>query len=145
MKRREFLNWAGIGLLASNFSVVLAACSDTSTDSNNSSETTSNTPGAEEFLLVGTIQELQDTGFLLDKNSHAIVFQDSNNQVLAVSSLCTHRGCTVEWRKASNILFCPCHDSEFAVDGQVLDGPADTPLSTYEIKEEDGKILVKVI
>lgn len=149
MKRKEFLNWAGIGFLASFFPVALAACSDTapSTD-NNTSQTSSDpvdTPAAEEFVSLGTSQQLQEAGYLLDKKSKVIVVQDSNNQPSAVTSVCTHQGCTVEWKKDSSSFVCPCHDAKYAPDGKVLGGPANGPLSSYEVKEEDGKILVKVI
>ena len=137
MKRREFFNWVGIGLLASYFPVALAACSETSSQSNSSSST-------EEFLSIGTTKQLEETGYLLDEKFDVIVLQNSNNQPIAFNSLCTHLGCAVEWRQSSSSLFCPCHNSEFALDGKVLAGPAKEPLSTYEVKEENGEILVKV-
>jgi cytochrome b6-f complex iron-sulfur subunit len=141
MKRREFLNWVGLGLLASFFPVALAACSKASSDSNNS--TLSNATNTTDFVSVGTSEDLQKNGYLLDKKSQVIVVKDSKNQILAVNSVCTHRGCTVEWKKDTNILFCPCHKAEFAPDGKVLAKPAKTPLATYEVKEENGAVLVK--
>jgi cytochrome b6-f complex iron-sulfur subunit len=141
MKRREFFNWVGLGLLASYFPVALAACSKASSDSNNSA--LSNTTNTANFVSIGTSEELQKNGYLLDKNSQVIVVKDNNNQILAVNSVCTHRGCTVEWKKDSNTLFCPCHNAEFTPDGKVLAKPAKTPLATYEVKEENGAVLVK--
>lgn len=148
MKRKEFLNWAGISFLASFFPVALAACSDTSTDRDNNSSQTSpelaDTPARDGFVFLGTSEELQATGYLQDKKSRVIVVQDSNRKPLAVTSVCTHQGCTVEWKKDSSTLVCPCHDAKYAPDGKVLGGPAKGPLSSYEVKEEGGKILVKV-
>jgi cytochrome b6-f complex iron-sulfur subunit len=141
MKRRELLNWVGLGLLASYFPVALAACSKASSDNNNTA--LSNGSDAANFVSIGTSEELQKNGYLLDKNSKVIVVKDSNNQILAVNSVCTHRGCTVEWQKDSNTLFCPCHKAKFAPNGQVLAKPAKTPLASYEVKEENGAVLVK--
>ncbi|MGL5795308.1 MAG: ubiquinol-cytochrome c reductase iron-sulfur subunit [Waterburya sp.] len=141
MKRREFLNWVGLGLLASCFPVALAACSKTSSNNNNTA--LSNGSDGGNFVSIGTSEELQKNGYLLDKNSKVIVVKDSNNQILAVNSVCTHRGCTVEWQKDSNTLLCPCHDAKFSPNGQVLSKPAKTPLASYEVKEENGAVLVK--
>jgi cytochrome b6-f complex iron-sulfur subunit len=42
--------------------------------------------------------------------------------------VCTHRGCLVELDNEEQIYVCPCHGSEFRLDGTVLRGPAKEPL-----------------
>lgn len=55
----------------------------------------------------------------------------------AFSTRCTHRGCEVE--PASDRLVCPCHGSEYALDGAVLRGPAQRPLESFRVVESaDG-------
>lgn len=49
----------------------------------------------------------------------------------AVSTRCTHRGCTV--KPAGQRLECPCHGSRFAFDGKRIDGPAPSGLQAYEV------------
>lgn len=51
----------------------------------------------------------------------------------AFSTRCTHRGCEVE--PARDRLICPCHGSEYALDGTVLRGPAPRPLDSYPVVE----------
>lgn len=43
-------------------------------------------------------------------------------------SICTHLGCTPIWHPAEERIKCPCHGSNFLVDGQNVAGPAPVPL-----------------
>jgi nitrite reductase/ring-hydroxylating ferredoxin subunit len=38
--------------------------------------------------------------------------------ILAFNSICPHLGCSVNYRRAENDFFCPCHTSAFTLDGQ---------------------------
>ena len=152
MKRRDFFYRAGIGLSASYLPVALAACSNTKSSQETSeaeasteSETAkANVPNEEGYLAIGTNQELNENGYLIYSQANVIVFRDGSNNLSDLSLLCPHQGCNVDWKKSSNSLTCPCHGSEFAVDGQVIKGPAQSPLATFEVKEENQSILVKV-
>lgn len=143
MKRRTFFNWAGIGLLASYFPVALAACSQTNDDSNTTAQTTSNRPSTGEFVSLGTVKELKSTGYLLNEESQVLVVKDSEDRLWALNPTCTHQGCIVEWESATNTLLCPCHNAKYTANGKVLAKPAPEPLAVYEVKQENGEILVK--
>lgn len=134
MKRREFINWVGLGLISSYLPVALVACSKTSADAENSDANT--------LLSVGTMTQLDETGFLLDEKSKVMVVKDAKDKLSAVNPTCTHQGCIVEWKTDSSTFVCPCHNAKFAADGKVLAKPASTDLSTYKVKTENGEILV---
>ncbi len=53
-----------------------------------------------------------------------------------VQATCTHLGCTVAWNGESDEIECPCHGARYALDGQVLKGPARDPLAQVEVREE---------
>ena len=61
---------------------------------------------------------------------------------LALSRTCTHLGCTVPWVAAQNKFICPCHSSEFDINGEVISPPAPRALDIYEITIEND--IVKV-
>ena len=58
----------------------------------------------------------------------------------AVMVECTHRGCQPE--PEADRLVCPCHGSEFTFTGEVLQGPAEEPLASFEVTEEAGEISI---
>lgn len=61
----------------------------------------------------------------------------------ALSTICTHLGCTPNWLSAENKFKCPCHGSGFKPSGVNFEGPAPRPLERYRIVlAEDGQILV---
>jgi glycine/D-amino acid oxidase-like deaminating enzyme/nitrite reductase/ring-hydroxylating ferredoxin subunit len=51
-------------------------------------------------------------------------YRDEQGTLHAVSAVCTHLGCQVQWNSAERSWDCPCHGSRFDVDGRVIQGPA---------------------
>jgi nitrite reductase/ring-hydroxylating ferredoxin subunit len=48
------------------------------------------------------------------------------------SATCTHAGCVVRWNGFERCWDCPCHGSQFSIEGEPLQGPATKPLEVYE-------------
>ncbi len=55
------------------------------------------------------------------------------------SATCTHAGCVVRWNGFERCWDCPCHGSQFSVEGEPLQGPATKPLEVYEPPTERRK------
>lgn len=62
----------------------------------------------------------------------------------ALSATCTHRGCDVDYGVTSHRIVCPCHGSEFDLEGRNLKGPAARPLRHYSVRLETNRIIVDV-
>jgi glycine/D-amino acid oxidase-like deaminating enzyme/nitrite reductase/ring-hydroxylating ferredoxin subunit len=59
-------------------------------------------------------------------------YRDEEGTLHAVSAVCTHIGCIVQWNGAEKTWDCPCHGSRFDVEGKVLHPPAVRPLEKRE-------------
>lgn len=70
------------------------------------------------------------------------IIRDSET-IYALSTVCTHLGCTPNWLENENKFKCPCHGSGFRKTGINFEGPAPRPLERYRIvMADDGQILI---
>jgi glycine/D-amino acid oxidase-like deaminating enzyme/nitrite reductase/ring-hydroxylating ferredoxin subunit len=58
------------------------------------------------------------------------VYRDDSGQLYARSAACTHLGCHLHWNSFETCWDCPCHGSQFAIDGTAINAPAVTALAT---------------
>lgn len=67
----------------------------------------------------------------------------NNGTIYALSTTCTHLGCTPNWQESAQKFKCPCHGSGFYISGINFEGPAPRPLERWGVSvAEDGQILV---
>ncbi len=67
-------------------------------------------------------------------------YRDEEGKLHLVNTTCTHMGCELNWNSAERSWDCPCHGSRFTWSGDILDGPAVSPLSA----EQDVHIVEKL-
>ena len=66
---------------------------------------------------------------------------------IALSSVCPHLGCQVNWEPQNDRFFCPCHNGVFDAEGNPQEGPpadANQPLARYPLKIENGMLFIEV-
>ena len=66
---------------------------------------------------------------------------------LALSSVCPHLGCRVHWESQNDRFFCPCHNGAFDRDGMPVSGPpqaANQSLVRFPLKVESGLLFLEV-
>ncbi len=61
-----------------------------------------------------------------------ILFHREDGELIAVLSTCSHNGCEV--KKLRRKFECPCHGSEYNLEGHVIRGPAPEPLERFEVR-----------
>lgn len=70
----------------------------------------------------------------------AWVVKEPDNSIVAFGPQCTHLACAYHWEMSSDKFVCPCHGSEFSIQGKVLAGPAARPLDRYATKIENNRL-----
>jgi hypothetical protein len=86
-----------------------------------------------EYVTPGELSNIDELrpgqgGILRQGFSKLAISRDLSGRLHAHSATCTHLGCTVHWNSIEQCWDCPCHGSQFAADGRVLNGPAISPL-----------------
>ena len=71
-----------------------------------------------------------------------MLVRTGEQEVKAISTVCTHLGCTVFWQKDRQEFFCPCHNGRFDKNGIVLEGPPPAPLDLYKVEIEGNNVFV---
>jgi cytochrome b6-f complex iron-sulfur subunit len=71
--------------------------------------------------------------FFQFRGKPAVVLQPRPGEYLALSAVCTHLGCVVQWLEAKGEFLCPCHAGRFAPTGAVLGGPPPRPLEALPL------------
>lgn len=72
--------------------------------------------------------------------TQGIMIANAGTFFFAVSSTCTHEGCTVGYNATAGKVQCPCHGSEYSTNGNVLTGPATRALQSFTVVKT-GNIL----
>jgi cytochrome b6-f complex iron-sulfur subunit len=63
---------------------------------------------------------------------------------VALSSICTHQGCTVGYNNTAGDIECPCHGSVYSTSGSVINGPAPAPLKSYPVTVSGTTLSIKL-
>lgn len=145
--RREFLNQSAVIVLGA----VVAAQLPPGT-----------APAQEEYWIakLGKVKDLNEKepvqvkalfkdaqGTVMDEEKLFVRWQKSgrSGRWVVLSSICTHLKCKVEFDSGDSKFHCPCHGSEYDINGEVLKKPAKKDLADYsaDVYEEDGMLMLK--
>ncbi|MDX6604550.1 MAG: hypothetical protein QOF23_1059, partial [Solirubrobacterales bacterium] len=89
----------------------------------------------------GSVEDLaRGEGMIATSGGERVAaYRDDDGALHAVSPVCTHLGCQVNWNRAERSWDCPCHGSRFGPDGTVLEGPAVRPLERRDPEPATGR------
>jgi Rieske Fe-S protein len=73
-----------------------------------------------------------------------IVVKTPQGEVRAFSAVCTHLGCTVQYRDDLSHIWCACHNGHFDLSGRNIQGPPPEPLPAYDVNMRGTQITVSL-
>jgi Rieske Fe-S protein len=131
LTRRYFLQVLAVG--AASTAGAIAGCSG------------NNSTGPEAFgdVTAGNVSALQIGSVISVPGAPAFLGRDSGG-LYAMTSICTHAGCDMAGGgPTTTTINCHCHGSQFSLTGNVLQGPAQNPLTHFAVTVgADGTITV---
>jgi len=119
----------GIGVLVSSIKLPVGTASTQST-----ATTTQSGTGAGSIANVSTLRVGVPVQFEYPASYPNVLLKKPDGSLLALSLLCTHVCCTCTYDPASDKVYCPCHGSVFDASGNVIQGPASSPLPQVQLK-----------
>jgi len=84
-----------------------------------------------------------DAKFVRFFSKPTVIIRPNEQELVALSAVCTHLGCIVKWNDTNSELRCPCHGGVFDTKGAVIGGPPPSPLNSYSTTIEDEYIVIK--
>lgn len=73
---------------------------------------------------------------------HNVFIYKNRDNIEVFDAHCTHMGCIINFHKDRNKFICPCHHSQFTIDGFRIKGPAQRDLDKISFKIKNKKLFI---
>ena len=83
-----------------------------------------------------------DAKFFTFAGASAVLVRKRGGELIALSAVCSHLGCIVQWEKDKQDFLCPCHGGQYNAYGAVTAGPPPRPLAKIPFIVANGNITV---
>lgn len=144
LNRRDFIKKSAIGVVAGG--AMISGFNITNLLANSSGKAKAVFTKSGDDIVVTLADKknkpLTLIGGSLIVNDETILIHTSQTQFTALSLICAHKGCTVE--KDGDKFVCPCHGSEYTLNGKVTTGPSKKDLIIYETVYDAEKNTVTI-
>lgn len=75
-------------------------------------------------------------------NRPALLLLTAEGEYRALSAVCTHLGCTVQFRNDLHQIWCACHNGLYDLQGRNVSGPPPRPLEEFQVNVRGGEVVV---
>jgi cytochrome b6-f complex iron-sulfur subunit len=73
---------------------------------------------------------------------HRLWVVKNQGALFALQARCPHLGCTPRWEPHTQMFRCPCHGSQFSLEGIALNGPAKDPLKRAAVWVDGSRVMI---
>jgi nitrite reductase/ring-hydroxylating ferredoxin subunit len=100
------------------------------------------------WISVAAVDDLPHGAIKAFKAGHLEGFLiNRHGEIRAMSRICTHMGCQLDFEADEQAFVCPCHGAEFSMTGQPRYGPKGyalqlPPLPSIKVRQNNGSIEV---
>jgi cytochrome b6-f complex iron-sulfur subunit len=100
---------------------------------------------ASDTVLAGKVGDLKPNMGKIFRfgNRPGLLIMLPDGKYRALSAVCTHLGCTVQYRTDLHNVWCACHNGMYDVNGRNLSGPPPKPLDSYDVFIKGDEIYVQ--
>ena len=162
--RAKFLRTATPLALIAAFGIPMSSCgvadsgdgsdldmNDNSDDTSNDDSNNNSNSGTSAFSVDGNTITIDTTisggqalasagGWLIASEFGFLAINIDGTRIRAFSDICTHASCRNAWQYTNSTFICTCHNSVFNNSGEVVSGPANSPLPEYSVNK-NGDII----
>jgi cytochrome b6-f complex iron-sulfur subunit len=96
----------------------------------------------ENIFIAGKVTDFKVSEVIPFRKEKTFIVREEGG-FLAISAVCTHLHCIVNWNQILKRFECPCHGAKFNQMGEVLEGPPPRPLDVYKLQIAAGNLVVK--
>lgn len=95
-------------------------------------------------VVAAKVGDLKPNGWKIFRfgSRPALLLLTTEGEYHAVSAVCTHLGCTVQYRSDMHEIWCPCHNGTYGLDGRNISGPPPRPLESFQVNVRGDEIIV---
>jgi cytochrome b6-f complex iron-sulfur subunit len=72
-----------------------------------------------------------------------LLVRTADGEYRALSAICTHLNCTVQYRSDVREVWCACHNGFYDLNGRNVAGPPPRPLESYDVHINGDEIVVR--
>ncbi|HTQ86922.1 MAG TPA: Rieske (2Fe-2S) protein [Candidatus Solibacter sp.] len=95
-------------------------------------------------VVAAKVGELKPNGSKIFRfgSRPGLLLLSPEGEYLALSAVCTHLSCTVQYRSDLRGIWCACHNGLYGLNGRNLSGPPPRPLEVFQVHVRGDEIVV---
>lgn len=99
---------------------------------------------AENSVVAAKLSEVPPNSGKIFKfgNKPGILVRSATGEFKALSAVCTHLECIVQYRDDTKQIWCACHNGQYNLSGKNIGGPPPRPLEEYKVNTRGDDVVV---
>jgi cytochrome b6-f complex iron-sulfur subunit len=95
-------------------------------------------------VVAGKVGDLKPNGSKIVRfgTRPALLLMTADGEYRALSAVCTHLSCTVQYRNDLHQIWCACHNGLYDLNGRNISGPPPRPLEAYQVHVRGEEIVI---